>query len=85
MQAQTGNSVANARAIDDEERHMYELLQEQERKREAVITRNGSPQQLVKALVDKYYFSQEVAGMFRQMAVSVFLRLDSDAIWAKEK
>jgi hypothetical protein len=54
MQAQTGNSVANARAIDDEERHMYELLQEQAGQREAVITRNGSPQQLVKALVDKY-------------------------------
>jgi hypothetical protein len=82
MEAQTGNSVANARAIDDEERHMYELLQEQARQEVAVITRNGSPQQLVKALVEKYYFSQEVAGMFCKMAVSVFLRLDSDAICA---
>jgi hypothetical protein len=45
MQAQTGNSVANARAIDDEERHMYELLQEQVGQRKAVITRNSSPQQ----------------------------------------
>jgi hypothetical protein len=82
MEAQTENSVANARAIDDEERRIYELLQEQTGQEDAVTTRKGSPQQLVKVLVNKYYFSQEVAGIFGKMAVSVFLRLDSDAIWA---